>query len=94
MSEDSLAKRFGDIALQKKFITKNQLLEAMRVQIENKIEKAEHKLIGAILIELGYMSEDQVNQVLDTMSRPKQELKCPNCGILVLNCPNCGSYLR
>ena len=94
MSEDSLAKRFGDIALQKKFITKNHLLKAMRVQIENKIEKAEHKLIGAILIELGYMSEDQVNQVLDTMSRPKQELKCPNCGILVLNCPNCGSYLR
>jgi len=94
MSEDSLAKRFGDIAIQKQFITKNQLLDAVTVQIENKIEKAEHKLIGAILIELGYMSEDQVNQVLETMSRPKQELKCPHCGILVLTCPNCGSYLR
>jgi hypothetical protein len=56
MSEDTLANRFGDIAIQKKFIIKNQLLEAMTVQIENKIEKAEHKLIGAILIELGYMS--------------------------------------
>jgi len=94
MSEDTLAKRFGDIAIQKKFITKNQLLEAMTVQIENQLEGAEHKLIGAILIELMYMSEDQVNEVVETMSKPKQELKCPNCGVLVLNCPNCGTYLR
>jgi hypothetical protein len=74
MSEDTLAKRFGDIAIQKKFNTKNKLLEAMTVQIENQLEEAEHKLIGAILIELGYMTEDQVNEVVETMSeepRPK-----------------------
>ena len=94
MSEDTLAKRFGDIAIQKKFITKNQLLEAMTVQIENQLEGAEHKLVGAILIELGYMSEDHINEVVETMSKPKEELKCPNCGVLVLNCPNCGTYLR
>ena len=94
MSEDTLAKRFGDIAIQKKFITKNQLLEAMTVQIEKQLERAEHKLIGAILIELGYMSEEQVSEVVETMSKPKEELKCPNCGILVLNCPNCGTFLR
>ena len=66
----------------------------MNVQIENRLERAEHKLIGAILIELGYMTEDQVNEVAETMSKPKEDLRCPNCGILVLNCPNCGTYLQ
>ena len=94
MGEEILAKRFGDIAIQKKFITKDILLEAMTVQIENQVEGADHKLIGAILVELGHMNEDQVNEVVETMSKPKEELKCPNCGVLVLNCSNCGTYLR
>ena len=57
-------KRFGAIAIEKGFISKEQLLEALQIQAEENIEKGTHRLIGQILIEKGYITQSQVDKVL------------------------------
>jgi len=67
MSDEKLDKRFGAIAIQKGFITLEQLLDAMKVQIVEDLEDAEHRLIGQILWERGYISTEQIKEVLESM---------------------------
>jgi len=67
MSDGKLDKRFGAIAIQKGFITLEQLLDAMKVQIVEDLEDAEHRLIGQILWERGYISTEQIKEVLESM---------------------------
>ena len=93
MIDESLRQRFGEIAIRSGFITKEQFIEAMAIQIENEIEGIQPKLIGSILQEVGFMTDEQINQVIGTMAKPNVP-KCPNCGILILQCSNCGAHLR
>ncbi|MFO7555695.1 MAG: hypothetical protein R6W88_10890 [Desulfobacterales bacterium] len=67
MSDEKLDKRFGAIAIQKGFITLEQLLDAMKVQIVEDLEDAEHRLVGQILWERGYISTEQIKEVLESM---------------------------
>jgi len=67
MSETRLDKRFGAVAIQKGFITLDQLLEAMKVQIIEDLENVEHRLIGQILWERGYISADEIKEVIESM---------------------------
>lgn len=67
MSDAKLDKRFGAIAIQKGFITLEQLLDAMKVQIVEDLENAEHRLVGQILWERGYISTEQIKEVLESM---------------------------
>lgn len=60
-------KFFGEIALEKKFVTPEQLYKALTQQARDKIEGKDEKLLGQLLIELGYIEEDQVRQVLDVL---------------------------
>jgi hypothetical protein len=60
----NLCRRFGTIAVKKKFISKNQLKEAMIEQLEEDLSGREHRLIGAILFEKGWMTWEQVDLVL------------------------------
>lgn len=57
-------KRFGVIAVEKGFITKEQLFEAIKIQIEEDLEGKPHRLIGRILIRLGYLTRGQADEVL------------------------------
>ena len=91
--EENIRERFGDIAIRKGFITKDQFIEAMAFQIENEMEGIQPKLIGSLLMDLGYMSKEQLNEIVDTMTHPRVPL-CPNCGILTLVCSNCGAHIR
>ena len=61
--------RFGDIATSKRFITLAQLIEAMTVQVRDETKMGARRLLGEILIELGFMTGDQVKQVLEVMKR-------------------------
>ena len=60
-------KFFGEVALEKKFVTPEQLYEALTSQARLKVEGSEEKLLGQVLLEQGYMNEDQVRQVLDVL---------------------------
>ena len=67
MSEVLLDKRFGAVAIDKGFISLDQLFEAMKIQISEDTEGVAHRLIGQILWEKGYMSAEQINEVLKSM---------------------------
>jgi hypothetical protein len=60
-------KRFGVIAVEKGFVTKEQLFEALKVQIEDDLENKKHNLIGLILIKLGYLTPEQADEILLAM---------------------------
>jgi predicted metal-dependent hydrolase len=62
-------KRFGVIAVEKGFITKEQLFEALKIQIEEELQNKQHNLIGLILIELGYLNHDQADEILLAMRK-------------------------
>jgi len=60
-------KRFGLIAVEKGFITADQLVEAFKVQVLEEIEKGKHRLIGSILFEHGFITLPQIDEVLQSM---------------------------
>jgi len=62
-------KRFGVIAVEKGFVTKEQLFEALKIQIEEDLQKKKHNLIGLILIKLGYLTHDQADEILLAMKK-------------------------
>ena len=73
MAIEEYEKRFGAIAVEQGFITLEQLLEAMKVQVTEDIEHKKHRPIGQILFELGYMTDSQIEEVLDVVVPTKAE---------------------
>ncbi|MEM7233430.1 MAG: hypothetical protein AAF517_14725 [Planctomycetota bacterium] len=65
-------KLFGEVALELEFVTTEQLYEALTAQARNKIDGKMDKQLGQVLLELGYMNENQIRQVLDVLY-PVQE---------------------
>jgi hypothetical protein len=63
-------KRFGATAVEKGFLTIEQLVDALKIQAIEEIEKGKHRLIGTILFELGHMSIPQINEVFEPMTIP------------------------
>ena len=64
MTIEDFDKRFGTIAVENAFISLDQLLEAMRIQLTEDTEGKKRRLIGQILFDLGYMTFDQIDEVL------------------------------
>jgi hypothetical protein len=58
---------FGEVALEKKFVSPDQLYEALTLQARAKVETGAEKLLGQVLIEQGYMTAEQVREVLDVL---------------------------
>jgi hypothetical protein len=71
MVEGKSVKRFGAVAIEKGFITRDQFVEAMAMQIDNDLEGVESKAIGSILQAMGYMTSSEVDEVLKALS-PEQ----------------------
>ncbi len=57
-------RRFGKIAVDKRFITTKELKVAMAEQIEDDISNKSHRLIGKILLEKGWITDEQIDIVL------------------------------
>jgi hypothetical protein len=60
-------KFFGEIALEKHFVSAEQLYEALTLQAKNRATGAIEKQLGQILLEMGYMNEEQISEVLDVL---------------------------
>ena len=56
-------KRFGTIAIEKGFITKEHLIEALRTQVEEEVDQGSHRFIGSILVEMKAMNAKQLGAV-------------------------------
>ena len=66
---DVLCRRFGTVAVRKGFVTLEQVKQAMFDQLEDDSAGREHRLLGSILYDHGYMTEDQIEQVLADIRR-------------------------
>ena len=71
---ETYEERFGNIAIAKGFITPEDLLAALKIQVQEEIgKKKQHRLIGQILLEQGVISGEQIQQVLAEIFREKDE---------------------
>ena len=61
--------RFGIIALEKGFITQRQLGKAVNKQLSDDLERGKHRVIGEILVDMGFMTLSQVEEVLDEQKK-------------------------
>ena len=69
MSEGRFVKRFGTVAVEKGFITPENLYTAMKVQVMENFDSYNHRLTGQILVKLGYMTTEQLEEVLKAMGK-------------------------
>jgi hypothetical protein len=67
MTRKSPRKRFGTIAIEKGFITVDQLMDALEVQVREDLAGIKRRLIGRILYELGFLTLPQMELVLGSM---------------------------
>lgn len=72
MPVEKLDKRFGVTAVEKGFITAEQLFEAIKLQITEDLKPVGHRLLGEILLDEGHITAEQINEVLASM---EEEIK-------------------
>ena len=67
MTTQKIDKRFGTIAVEKGFITKEELFEVIKIQISDELQNNERRLVGQILYDKGHITTDQIDEVLIAM---------------------------
>jgi hypothetical protein len=63
--------RFGIKAVEKGFIAPEQLIDALRIQVMGDLEQKQHKLIGTILLEMGVMTSEQIDEVVRALMKKR-----------------------
>lgn len=64
---DHYEKQFGIIAIEKGFLTPDQLIDALKIQVEEEIRYETHRLIGEILLDKNYITPPQIQEVLNSI---------------------------
>lgn len=59
--------RFGQIAVEKNFVTSEQVKEALLEQISDDLAQRPHRQLGMILLEKGWMNAQQIEAVLNEL---------------------------
>jgi hypothetical protein len=67
MDIEHLEKRFGITAVAKGFITSDQVIEALTIQVAEDLSIGKHRPIGKILLENELITLQQVDDVLKSM---------------------------
>ena len=60
-------KRFGVVAVEQGFITRDQLFEALKAQVDEDLDWGRHRRLGEILHQQGVMTREQIDEVLETL---------------------------
>ena len=71
-------RRFGVVAMEKGFISADQLWEALIQQRAQDFGLTERRHIGMILKDLGYLSFSQLNEVLQAMESKTETKRRPS----------------
>ena len=71
MTIENPERRFGITAVEKGFITPDELIKALKVQVMEDLEKKNHRLIGTILFDLELIETSQFVEVLKSMDSSK-----------------------
>lgn len=75
METEHLEKRFGVVAIEKGFVSAEQFVEALKIQVMEDVEKGKHRLIGRIMLEQGNMTLEQIDAVMDVLGKGMPLLK-------------------
>ena len=67
-------KRFGEIAVDKGFATKDQINIALEIQTEEDNSEGQHRPIGRLLFNLGYINVSQIEKILAAQEKAKENL--------------------
>ena len=67
MSELNNEVRFGKVAVDLGFITMDQMLDSIEIQVKENIAFGTHRKIGMILLEAGHITMKQIDEVLMAM---------------------------
>lgn len=62
-------KRFGQISIEKGYVTPDQLKVALSEQVDDDLEHRPHRILGAIFFARNWMTAKQVEEVLNEMFR-------------------------
>ena len=75
METEHLEKRFGILAVEKAFVTADHVIEALKIQVIEDMQKGKHRLIGRIFLEQGLMTILQIDKVLASIGKGLPLLK-------------------
>ncbi len=70
LEEDS--EQFGEVAVRLGYCTEHDVTQALDYQKELESENGEHKLIGMIMLENGFLSSDQLISILRVMNQQRE----------------------
>jgi hypothetical protein len=59
--------RFAQLAVELNFVTPEQVKEALAEQLDDNLANRQHRLIGRILLEKGWMKPEQLELVLNKL---------------------------
>ena len=71
MTNDDKALRFGVIAVKKGFVSPEQVIEALNIQVREDISDGKHRRIGMILLKQGHLTSMQVDEILKELEKQK-----------------------
>ena len=77
MKGQTIETRFGVVAVDRGFISAEQLIEALRVQVVEDIEQNEHRLIGTILLDMGLITNEQIDEVVKELMKKRRSGETP-----------------
>ena len=62
-------KRFGIISIEKGFITADDLVKGLTIQVGEDLRHMRHRLLGEIFFDMGLMTDRQVEEVVSHIFR-------------------------
>ncbi len=65
--------RFGVISVSKGFVTADQLKTALIEQADDNVSGRPHRLIGRIFFEKGWITDEQIDLVLNELEQSSKE---------------------
>jgi len=73
MKAEHVELRFGIIAREMGFITSEQLVDALKIQVMEEVENNKHRQIGTILLEKRFITSTQIEEVVINLMKKKSE---------------------
>lgn len=64
---DRYRRQFGEVAIDLGFVDDAKVKEALALQAERRAAGRPDKLLGQVLLELGYLTTDQIQEVVDVL---------------------------
>jgi len=67
-------KRFGLIAIEMGYISIDDLIRAIKIQVEEDVANKPHRLIGEILLDMNCLTATHIQEILDSVFKKQAVL--------------------